>query len=173
MDPLSAVSLASAIVQFVDFASRIVSGALEIRKSATGATRDNVTVEDATTKLRSLNHKLARGCQGQAAAGPQSPLEQLTQQCLALSGKLLMKMNTLKAAKGSSTFTTFRKALKAMWAKDEIDAMKVRLNEIRDLQMLAILVNIRYVEDCLYTDACSTGTEASSLLNASILSPTH
>lgn len=39
MDPLSALSLAACIAQFIDFGLRLVSDAYEIGKSATGTTK--------------------------------------------------------------------------------------------------------------------------------------
>lgn len=146
MDPLSAIGLASAIVQFVDFGSRIVSGALEISRSATGATRENAAIENATTKLQLLNDELTKHSQSRpSGANPQDPLLQLTQECVDLSEKLIVKLAQLKAGPGSTRYLTFRKALKTVWQKDKIDAMQTRLGEIRDLQMLAAIVNMRYV----------------------------
>ena len=45
MDPLSALSLAATVIQFVDFAHKLVSGSREIYKSATGLTDQNSILE--------------------------------------------------------------------------------------------------------------------------------
>jgi hypothetical protein len=45
MDPLSALSLATSIVQFVDFATKIVHGARQIYQTGESATAENADIE--------------------------------------------------------------------------------------------------------------------------------
>lgn len=45
MDPLSALSLAATVVQFIDFAHSLVSGSREIYNSANGLTEGNAVLE--------------------------------------------------------------------------------------------------------------------------------
>jgi hypothetical protein len=51
MDPLTAVSLAGTILQFIDFSSKLVAGTYEIDRSVSGATAEN---EDITTVISDL-----------------------------------------------------------------------------------------------------------------------
>lgn len=51
MDPLTALGLASNIVQFVDFASKLISQSHEIYQSADGALEDNVALEHVAKNL--------------------------------------------------------------------------------------------------------------------------
>ena len=51
LDPLTAIGLASAIVQFVDYGSKVIGMASEMYKSADGALKDNAELEDWTTKI--------------------------------------------------------------------------------------------------------------------------
>ena len=62
MDPLSALSVAAAVVQFVDYSSRMVSKSREIYKSADGALAENIDLEVASKCLQRLTEPL-RGSQ--------------------------------------------------------------------------------------------------------------
>jgi len=53
LPPLDALSVAAAAVQFVDFTTKLISKANEIREA--GATIDDEYVKDNTVKLISLN----------------------------------------------------------------------------------------------------------------------
>ena len=57
MDPFTAIGLASAIVQFVDYASKLVKGTIEIYGSATGDTAETGSLKLVTQKLRDLTQK--------------------------------------------------------------------------------------------------------------------
>jgi hypothetical protein len=60
LDPMSAVSLAATIVQFVDFSSKIVSKGYHLYKSADGVLPENERLRYVITDLKSLNSKLQR-----------------------------------------------------------------------------------------------------------------
>jgi hypothetical protein len=53
LDPLNALSLASAVVQFVDFSSRLISTGYDIYRSNEGAAAENLEIEAATSILQS------------------------------------------------------------------------------------------------------------------------
>jgi hypothetical protein len=58
LDPLSALSLAAAIVQFVDYGTKIVLSAAEIHASATGSLTKNVELSSITIDLSDISSKL-------------------------------------------------------------------------------------------------------------------
>ena len=58
MDPISALSLASNVIQFVDFASQLVTTGLDIYKSSHGATRENAALEVSVTQLQNFTASL-------------------------------------------------------------------------------------------------------------------
>ena len=58
MEPLSALSVAAAVVQFVDFGSSLVSKSREIYKSSQGASIGQAESEIATKRLVDLNERL-------------------------------------------------------------------------------------------------------------------
>jgi hypothetical protein len=60
MDPLSAVSIASNVIQFVDFACKLVSGSRQLHKSLDGVLSDKVIVEVLADDLESLSTNLRK-----------------------------------------------------------------------------------------------------------------
>ena len=54
MDPLTAAGLASNIVQFVEFTTKILSGARRLYTSTSGAIEENQKLESLTENLREL-----------------------------------------------------------------------------------------------------------------------
>ena len=70
MDPFTALALACAVVQFVDFGFKLLKSTTDIHHSTTGATSQDETIESVTQKLKDLtldlNHDIS---------SPQNPLE--------------------------------------------------------------------------------------------------
>jgi hypothetical protein len=58
MDPLSAIGLASAIIQFVDFGSKILVTGYETYHSVHGTTNDNIELESLTRSLYKFQEQL-------------------------------------------------------------------------------------------------------------------
>lgn len=59
LDPLSAASLAAAILQFVDFGSKIIVSGYETYRSVNGATEENVDLEYLTHALYQFQDQLS------------------------------------------------------------------------------------------------------------------
>ncbi len=58
LSPLEALSIASAIIQIIDFGCKLVSQTQEIYHSANGATKDNVTSAEIVKDINALNKEL-------------------------------------------------------------------------------------------------------------------
>ncbi len=58
MDPLTSLSLASNVIQIVDFSTQLVSKGYKIYKSADGTLAENVDIEAVTHSLKTLSGKL-------------------------------------------------------------------------------------------------------------------
>ena len=58
LDPLTAVSLASAIVQFVDSSSKLVRVSLKLYALDEGSSKQNLDLEHAIAGINELNKKL-------------------------------------------------------------------------------------------------------------------
>ncbi len=146
LDPLSALSVAASVVQFVDFAGKIVSKGKDIYESSDGALQENLSTETVTVRLREkiLALESSRRWAKQITVRPEKAhqeaaqrdqrLDEICKDCSNLSKNLLHQLGELKVPKGSEhrRWKSFRQALKSVWSKDEIDAISARLRDLRD-----------------------------------------
>lgn len=58
LDPLTAISLASAVVQFTDFGIKLVTGIIELYHSADGANAERSNLELKTNRVINLADKI-------------------------------------------------------------------------------------------------------------------
>ncbi|KAI8676164.1 NACHT domain-containing protein [Fusarium sp. Ph1] len=94
MDPLTSLSLTCAIVQLVDFSSKLIKGTAEIYGSATGATLQDASLKFHTQHLKGLTSDLDHGASSRS--GPlEKNLQELAGECQMLSDQLLRCQLTL------------------------------------------------------------------------------
>ena len=99
LDPLTAIGLASAIVQFVDFGSKLIKGGSEIYKSVDGALAENSELEDITTKIHQLNGNILSPVSmnsGQLPTLDEEALTELAESCRTIAGELLFVLRDPK-----------------------------------------------------------------------------
>ena len=155
-DPISALSVAAAAVQFVQFSTQIVSKGRHIYNSTAGTLPENEVTETVTIRLKSLTKVLTAKPAQFSSLRPadkipqelnlhQKQVEEICKECIALSDTLLNHLYKLKVPKATEhrRWKSFRHALKSVWSKTEIDRMAVRLRELRDELETHILVMLR------------------------------
>jgi hypothetical protein len=142
LDPLTAISLASAVVQFVDFSVKLVSAGHELYEK--GSLANNNEVEQITQDIAHLAEEL--GAHRPPSANPPSQdeiaLQQLAGSCKELAEEMMTVLETLKVQKPKSGLEIVRKALRSMRKKGKIQNIEKRLGKIREelnLRLTAIL----------------------------------
>jgi hypothetical protein len=154
MDPLTALSVAGTIVQFVDFANKILKTSGQFYRSATGASTANEELELVTKDLSNLITKLRRplGSTAPATDGDEKSLESLCDACSAVASELAGRLGGLKIQQQSNQsenqrqpnpWESFGAAVKSAWAKKEIEALKKRLAGFRDALEMHVIINLR------------------------------
>jgi hypothetical protein len=111
MDPLSAIGLASAIIQFVDFGSKILVTGYETYHSVHGTTNENIELESLTRSLYKFQEQLTISPKQLGHSDPE--LQKLAQESSNIAGGLLQ-----------------RESCWAAWKKDEIAKKEKLLNSI-------------------------------------------
>jgi hypothetical protein len=99
MDPISALGLAAAACQFVDFGTKIIHTTYNIHQSADGATQENGDLAKLTTTLRDLQTRLAAPQTPSKSRGndaDQKALEGLAARCREIAVDLLKLLGDLK-----------------------------------------------------------------------------
>jgi hypothetical protein len=128
MEPLSALSLAAAIAQFVDFGLKITGNAREIYGSLSGATEENQHLEAATRMTRHLTEKLVPSSLGHLTE-EETMLNDLVTECRSLSAELLNLLNKIKPkdpkSKRQATVSSFKSRF---YDKDKVRLQR-RLDE--------------------------------------------
>ncbi|KAI0438266.1 hypothetical protein F4803DRAFT_104562 [Xylaria telfairii] len=96
MDPLSALSIASGIVQFVDFAFRLVSGTCAVMKSGSGLGSDANTRDVIAKNATELSNGLAAS---PSVGSSNTILHALVGECNTIADNLLAALDKLRANK--------------------------------------------------------------------------
>ena len=150
LDPLSALSVAASVVQFVDFASKIICKGKEVYTSIDGALQENMQNETVTVRLQEMTKRLKKplvqvGSASEEERSQHRRLQQICKECAEISKELLEHLRDLKVPKGSEhrKWKSFRQALKSVWDKKAIDAMAKRLEGLRSELHTQILVALR------------------------------
>lgn len=148
MDPITALSVAAAALQFLDFARSIVCKSTEIYRSKSGLTRSNEENEPAADKLANAL-KRPKGQVGlpqsdtsgtewlpkYASEDMQRRYRQMQQDYVHIGLAKIMteKLLQLKLPPRGQfrQWKSFRQALKTVWEKSSIDAVAMRLGELR------------------------------------------
>lgn len=141
-ESLAAVGLAGNIVQFISFSAELVSKTRDIHKSGSGVSGDVVDLDSVSNSLRSLIRPILN--QGNVS----TQLQQIAERCHDVADELLeataeLKYDSNLSNKGPTKWQSFRKALKCIWKKDQIDALKMRLQLLRDQLSLHLVSNTK------------------------------
>ena len=139
LDPLSALSLASAIVQFLDFGVKLVAETSQIYRSTTGTLNENAELEDATEKIDRLNSKILEQNDvgaAEAVSEDESILHELARKSKVIANELLTLLQDLKvkSAGKSRKWESFRKAVAAQSPgnKGKLQVLEKKLRELQD-----------------------------------------
>ena len=148
MDPLSALSLASNVIQFVDFGARLVSGSREIYASADGSSSGNSQLEILTKDLTQVCSELVQPeayIDQRDASQAERALVPLCRSCRQLGGELLSILQSLKVKSPHKRWETFRQALRSACKESKIRSYERRLGDYRS-QIATHLLSILQVQ---------------------------
>lgn len=148
MDPLTALSLASNVIQVVDFSITLVSKGYEIYKSADGSLAENVDTEAVTNSLNMLTAKLRRPLKhGPNTTGIMSDDDQslmsLCEKCTNIADDLLAKFDRVKVTGKYRKWKSARQALKSVTSKSDLEQLTSTLQTYRSEITLHITISLR------------------------------
>jgi len=146
MDPATAVGLASGVVQFVDFTSKLISATHKLYVSASGATVEHLELEELARDLQqraedATPHSISNIA---ALSREERTLIKLGEYCREVSDELLRVLQSLRLKGGShKKWKSFYLALKSVWKEEEIVALQQRLDRIGYTMNTQILYNLQ------------------------------
>jgi len=142
MEALVALSLAGNVIQFVQFASQVVSETQETYKSAANATYGHQDVETVAEDLRQLIVPLKVSAEASVAG---EEFKNLLDSCTEVANELYDALQELKVKSGShSRWRSFSKALLSVWKKEQLSSFETRLFLLRDQIQFHIVESTRY-----------------------------
>jgi hypothetical protein len=145
MSGLEAIGAAAAILQFVDFGSKLLVTGYDVYNSQTGATVQTIQVQKVCEELEALSVHLS---QPPATNTPLSNREQalwrLADQAHDLAWHLNLLLNDLKMRKTSfRSWGALRQSWRLLRQHDKIEEMKAQLIGIKSLLDTNLLVLLR------------------------------
>lgn len=151
LEPFTALSLATAIVAFVDFGGKLVKTGYRVFKSAQGVTEEDARLEGVTNDLALISQRLSDSLR--ANEGPLTHddhrLQEMGEGCSELAGKLLAMLEGLRVtgSGGLRGWRALRKSLERhVKKKAEIDEIAGQLNMYRQQISTHLLHILRWVE---------------------------
>jgi len=146
LDPLSAISLAGNIAQFVDFSSSIVSRTRELTKSAYRTTQEAYNAEILIRDLVRITEQVKNGAKTASAsslAEEDKALENLCGGCIILSKRMIKRLEKLKLEEGAGKRQAFLHALKSVWSQRELESEESQLAIYRSQLEFRVLTSFR------------------------------
>lgn len=156
LDPLTALGVASNIIQCVHFTIGLFSKTHEIYRSADGALVENRDLELIGENLAGLTKTLRNDLDDHLSSAiiPDSKcnietrdtaaLRAINIKCSEVAVELLGVLNKLKVGAKHSKWKSFRKALKSVWDKDKIQMVLAELSRCRAALDTELLLSLRY-----------------------------
>ncbi|KAL2809226.1 hypothetical protein BJX63DRAFT_435361 [Aspergillus granulosus] len=164
MDPLSALSVAAAVVQFIEFGGKLVNTYCEVRIAAKGQPAEVVSLAANASDLSSVASTAQAKLKSLGSTYPRhaESLLRLTDEVANIQSKIESAMakltvNPKKYLTHSGTRALV--AIRTVWSQAELDQWNRQLDRIRDQVMMSVLM-------CVWDEARKVDTRAEHILQA-------
>ena len=144
VDPLSALSVASAVVQFVDDDTKFVDKAREV--AAKGSTIENDEIEKGTIQLRSLSKSVWQHSSSgsQQPSHPEQALNLMASDCCAAADELIALLGVLKLRGPKNLFKRITNSYKTGQKQEKISQLQGQLEGLQVQTNQQLLLVLRY-----------------------------
>ncbi|PVH75164.1 hypothetical protein DL98DRAFT_428067, partial [Cadophora sp. DSE1049] len=154
MDPLTALSVASSVVQLIQFGCSLTSLAKRIYDSAEGALPEHITCETTSQRLTDLCSNVKQSINGVGNMGDQArnssagALEEICNGCMEVTGELQvilakLRLESLPESRTRRKWRSFREAFRGIFSEHDIKRLTSKLSNLRDELELHIVFQIR------------------------------
>ena len=150
MDSLSALSLASAIVQFVDFGFKLLVESSELYRSPEGALADNVELKSTAEDLLQVSAGLRASFSHARLSEEEVVLRQISASCEKVADELLAALDDLMVKGQRTKWKSTRRAFRSIWKEKQIREIEMRLDRFRGQLMVRLLAILRYMLNHLW-----------------------
>lgn len=144
LDPLTAVSLAGVVVQFLDFSSKVFSKTREIYR-CNGCPGRHDELECVREDFLRIFQNIGRTSIEKNEIYCDPKIQDLAQRGKSLSKELLDCLEKLRSnGEPRSKLRSFHDALRNTWKQNKIDDFQSRLSDLRDQMILHLQDSQRY-----------------------------
>jgi len=145
MDPLTALSLAGNIVQFVDFGIKLLSTTRELYHSSVGSLAAHDELELIITDLSAFIEKLKRSSVSRSDS--YGDFDKICDDAEAVATEIVTRLGELRVDKEKRRelkyLDSIRKGFKGIWTKPELNVLVQRLASLREALDSRVLFEIR------------------------------
>lgn len=154
LDPLTAISLASAVVQFTEFGIKLVTGSIELYHSADGLNRERSNLELRISTVHKLAENIVLSFEYKSDDGPatedEKELGKLATSCKGMASDLLSVLDDLKVKNPTGPgrkWESFRKAVAAQTPhnKKKIEDLDKNLRSVKEDMLHRVQFMMRYI----------------------------
>ena len=157
MEPLTALSVASNVVQFIDFASKVINLTVNVyRAKPEGKLGELYYLDKIRDNFRTYNNMLKHSLRQRRSAdlsSTESELIRICEDCEGINKKLLFTLTRLKGYE-NELWSSFLGALKTVWSESEIKSLRQALDGHRQQMTLHLLASLRYYVKSAYSTRC-------------------
>lgn len=150
---LEILGVVSAVIQIVDFSCKLVSETQEIYRSASGATKDNLTSEEITKDINALYRDLTRKSATFQRSNPYDiALGDLVDSCAREAKALLHLLGALEMPSDATQWKSFKAAFKSARKQGMVKEIETRLLKLQKqidsrLQRIMTWVSLLWIGD--------------------------
>lgn len=146
MDPFSALSIATSVLQFLDFTTKLLSSSSEIFRSVHGASSSTLALESSCSAMKALSEKLSSSTETQCGEFALK-MKKLADDCKADCDALLAILQKLKVeCHKNRRWESLKVALKTVWGAHEIRELEGRIDKARHLVAIYVQDLTMYVD---------------------------
>lgn len=146
---MDGLAISAALIQFIDFSSRLISKGISIHESVDGCEIDHRELESITKSLsgsiEEIQHSLQSQRRQRELTDTERQQERIGEECQSVANDLLGVLNQLKAEGPRTKWQSFRQALRATWNDGKVKALERRLDRFRMEIVASILNTLRSV----------------------------
>lgn len=143
MESLLAIGLAANIVQFVEYACKLITQAKEVHNSASGLPQDAAHMQTVVQDI----HKLL-GSLDSSSAGNHRPVDPkltgLAAECKVIADEILLAIKKLSNEHPDSRWSSFKVALKIVLRADQLKRLAERVSQLQSKIIIELSAALQY-----------------------------
>ena len=148
LDPLTALSLAGNVVQFIQFGCSLAATAHDVHTSNAGGSKENLEMEAVTSRLlQSVEDLESDHARAVSQTDVKTPTErrllEISESCTMVANDILRRLQKLKLHVSPTVWNSVSRAFKCAWSRDELNDLTRRLRTYISELETTILISLK------------------------------